>query len=109
MLGEKPEELEEAVKDITVYQKERFELVLRKFQPYVGKTTEEIEKTFGVALSRQPKNYIANFARAVFGEGKKLRNRESWHRHEDNWLERTACRRKYVVPSVRYMEIVKED
>jgi DNA mismatch repair protein MutH len=43
------------------------ELVISKFQPFYGKTAEEIEQSFELDLNRKAKSYFANLTNAILG------------------------------------------
>lgn len=112
MLGEKPEEFEEAVKDPSAYQPgETFEdLVIRKFKPFIGKTSVEMEQALKVELNPKAKGYPATLARAVLGvKGKIEEFEKAGIVMKTIRLEKNGAPKESMsFPAFDYSEIIKE-
>ncbi len=73
-LGEGPKEEEKAVKDAEVSMPMTFEdIVIKKFEIFIGKTVDEISSLLGEGLNDKPKDHLAVLARLMLGvKGKKV-------------------------------------
>lgn len=56
------------IPSVTVAKKQTIEeVVISKFQPYYGKTIEQIMKSIGANLNKKAKNFYANLTKAILG------------------------------------------
>lgn len=73
ILGRSAADMESAVKSVGAYSaKETFEdLVAKKFEPFIGKTIEEIHSLLNAKLNPRAKNYASEITRAILGVQKR--------------------------------------
>jgi DNA mismatch repair protein MutH len=89
------------------------EVVIAKFQPFYGKSAEEIEQKLGLELNQSAKNYFANLTNAILGLelGQKIEEFEKADiqvktiRLKENNLPKEDI----SFPTFEYQELVKTD
>lgn len=89
------------------------EIVISKFQPFYGKSAEEIEKQLGLVLNQNAKSYFANLTNAILGlelgqkieEFEKADIRVKTIRLKENNLPKEDI----SFPTFEYQELVETD
>jgi DNA mismatch repair protein MutH len=89
------------------------EIVTSKFEPFFGKTSEEIEKDFNLDLNKKAKSYFANLTKAILGielnqkieEFEKADIQVKTIRIKENNLPKEDI----SFPTFKYQELVKEE
>jgi DNA mismatch repair protein MutH len=85
--------------------------IIRKFNPYIGKTTDEINATLNVVLNPNAKNYMETLTRAILGVRKaKIEEFEkAGIVMKTIRLEKTGLPKESMsFPHFKYQEIIKE-
>ncbi len=86
------------------------QIIISKFEPFYGKTPEEIEIAFNLKLNKKAKNYFANLTKAILGIGldKKIEEFEK----ADIQAKTVRLKENYLpaehisFPTFKYLEIV---
>jgi len=89
------------------------DVVVSKFQPFYGKSAQQIEKEFGLKLNRKAKSYFANLTNAILGLelGQKIEEFEKADiqvktiRLKENNLPKEDI----SFPTFKYQELIKTD
>ena len=89
------------------------DIVISKFEPFYGKTAEEIENTLNLNLNRIAKSYFANLTNAMLGIelGKKIEEFEKADiRVKTIRLKENNLPKEHIsFPTFEYQELVKTD
>jgi DNA mismatch repair protein MutH len=110
----KLEKAEKIVKNIGEYKKGMtFEdVVTKRFEPFIGKTTDEIHKMLDLDINKNAKNYYADLARGILGvRTKKIDEFEkAGVKMKTIRLGKNGIPKEHMsFPAFKYTEIIKEE